>query len=167
MTEQQTAQEAKLEYARGPHSIAFELSESDYPLEVVNAACYRLVARCFVFLSRSKPQVIDVQLTARGAATTADLESLAGDFAAALIAQTSRHRLSQATARIREYYTAAALRAAAAAVSIDDLLAELDAEELLEDPLDLMVPWEAKDGSEEGAEGAAENPQDGKDDEDR
>jgi len=54
--------------------------------------------------------------------------------------------LSQATARIREYYTAAALRAAAAAPSVDDLLAELDAEELEDDPLEISVPWDAKTG---------------------
>ena len=52
--------------------------------------------------------------------------------------------------RIREYYTAAALRAAASAPSVDDLLAELESEELLEDPLEIMVPWEEKHGAAEG-----------------
>ena len=60
-------------------------------------------------------------------------------------------RLSQATTRIREYYTAAALRAAASAPSVDDLLAELDSEELGDDPLEIQVPWEEKAG-EKGTE---------------
>jgi len=62
------------------------------------------------------------------------------------LSQATRLRLSQATARIREYYTAAALRAAASAPSVDDLLAELDAEDLGDDPLEISVPWEAKYG---------------------
>jgi hypothetical protein len=63
------------------------------------------------------------------------------------LSQATRLRLSQATMRIREYYTAAALRAAASAPSVDDLLAELETEELLEDPLEIMVPWEEKHGA--------------------
>jgi hypothetical protein len=58
----------------------------------------------------------------------------------------TRLRLAQATTRIREYYTAAALRAAVSAPSVDDLLAELDAEELGDDPLEISVPWEEKPG---------------------
>ena len=73
-----------------------------------------------------------------------DLDALAGEFANEMLSQATRLRLSQATTRIREYYTAAALRAAAAAPSVDDLLAELDAEELGDDPLEISVPWEEK-----------------------
>jgi hypothetical protein len=32
---------------------------------------------------------------------------------------------------------------------VDDLLAELESEELLEDPLEIMVPWEEKHGAEQ------------------
>jgi len=70
-----------------------------------------------------------------------------------------RLRLSQATARIREYYTAAALRAAASVPSIDDLLAELESEELGEDPLQIMVPWEEKHGAEPSAEEPKKDPE--------
>jgi len=90
-------------------------------------------------------------LTSRGPATPAELDALAGEFVNELLSQATRLRLSQETARIREYYTAAALRAAASAPSVDDLLAELDSEELGDDPLEIQVPWEEKSG-EKGTE---------------
>jgi hypothetical protein len=90
-----------------------------------------------------------VRLTSREPATPAQLDALAGEFANELLSQVTRLRLAQATSRIREYYTAAALRAAASAPSVDDLLAELESEELLEDPLEIMVPWEEKHGGKQ------------------
>jgi hypothetical protein len=92
---------------------------------------------------------VAVRLTSRGAASSADLVGLAGEFANELLSQTTRLRLSQATARIREYYTAAALRSVTSAPSVDELLAELESEELLEDPLEIMVPWEEKYGTQQ------------------
>jgi hypothetical protein len=93
---------------------------------------------------------VTVRLTTRESATAAELDALGGEFGNELLSQAARLRLSQATARIREYYTAAALRAAAAAPSVDDLLAELDAEELGDDPLDIVVPWDEKAGGKGG-----------------
>src|SRR6185369_8211413 len=95
-------------------------------------------------------ETVGVRLTARSSATPADLDALAGEFVNELVSQATRLRLSQGTARIREYYTAAALRAAAATPSVDELLAELESEELLEDPLEIMVPWEEKHGAKQG-----------------
>jgi hypothetical protein len=89
---------------------------------------------------------VNVRLTSRGSATAAELDVLAGEFVNELLSQSARLRLSQATSRLREYYTAAALRAAVAAPSVDDLLAELDSEELADDPLEISVPWEEKPG---------------------
>ena len=142
-------QASRLGFSLAPDQISFELDESVYPLEAVYGACYLFVEKCFIYLSRSKPQVVDVRLTARGPATPAELDALAGEFANELLSQATRLRLSHATARIREYYTAAALRAAASAPSIDDLLAELESEELGEDPLEIMVPWEEKHGAKQ------------------
>jgi His-Xaa-Ser system protein HxsD len=142
-----STQESRLGFALGPDRIAFEIDESVYPLEAVYGACYLFLDKCFVYLSRARAGVIDVRLTARESATPAELDALAGEFANELLSQATRLRLSQATMRIREYYTAAALRAAASAPSVDDLLAELESEELLEDPLEIMVPWEEKHGA--------------------
>src|SRR5262249_18293447 len=97
-------------------------------------------------------------LTSRESSTPAGLDVLAGEFANELLSQVTRLRLSQATARIREYYTAAALRAAASAPSIDDLLAELESEGLGEDPLGIMGPWEEKHGTKENESEAKKDP---------
>ncbi|MEB2286382.1 MAG: His-Xaa-Ser system protein HxsD [Polyangiaceae bacterium UTPRO1] len=134
----------------GRDHASLDVDETIYPLEAIYGAAYLFVDRCFVFLSRPQPQGVNVRLTPRTAATAAELEALAGEFSNELLSQAARLRLSQSTARIREYYTAAALRAAAAAPSVDDLLAELDAEELTDDPLEISVPWEAKHGDKEG-----------------
>jgi His-Xaa-Ser system protein HxsD len=134
----------------GPDHVSFDVDESVYPLDAIYGGCYLFVDRCFVFLSRPKPQVVTVRLTARAASTAAALDALAGEFMNELLSQALRLRLSQATARIREYYTAAALRAAASAPSVDDLLAELESEELADDPLEIMVPWEEKHGDKGG-----------------
>ena len=140
------ASQSRLGFSLGHDHVSFDVDETVYPLEAIYGGAYLFVDRCFVFLSRPKPQVVNVRLTTRASATSAELEALAGEFMNEMLSQATRLRVSQATARIREYYTAAALRAAASAPSVDDLLAELDAEELEDDPLEISVPWEAKPG---------------------
>ena len=144
-------QQSRLGFSLGPDHISFEVDETVYSLEAIYGACYLFLEKCFVYLSRSKPESVDVRLTSREPATPVQLDTLAGEFVNELLAQVTRLRLSQATARIREYYTAAALRSATSAPSVDDLLAELESEELLEDPLEIMVPWEEKHGAEANA----------------
>ena len=140
------SEESRLGVALDRDRASFDVDETVYPLEAIYGAAYLFVDRCFVFLTRPKPQAVTVRLTSRAPATAADLDALAGEFMNELLSQATRLRLSQSTARIREYYTAAALRAAVAAPSVDDLLAELDAEELGDDPLEISVPWETKPG---------------------
>jgi His-Xaa-Ser system protein HxsD len=142
------ARESRLGFSVGPDHVSFDVDETVYPLEAVYGGCYLFVDRCYVFLSRPSPRVVNVRLTSRGPATASELDALAGEFANELLSQVARLRLSQATTRIREYYTAAALRAAASAPSVDDLLAELDAEELGDDPLEITVPWEKSSDKE-------------------
>jgi His-Xaa-Ser system protein HxsD len=149
VAEPESAQESRLGFSRGTDHISLEVDESVYPLEALYGACYLFLDKCFVYLSRPKPQVVEARLTAREAASPNELEALAGEFANELLSQALRLQLSQATGRIREYYTAAALRAAASAPSVDELLAELESEDLLEDPLEIMVPWEEKHGAAE------------------
>ena len=149
MASQEGTPASRLGFSVGADHISFEVDETLYPLEAVYGACYLFLEKCFVYLSRPKEQMVEVRLTARGPATAAELDSLAGEFANELLSQATRLRLSQSTARIREYYTAAALRAAASAPSVDDLLAELESEDLFEDPLEIMVPWEEKHGAKE------------------
>lgn len=138
---------SRLGFALGADHISFEVDESVYPIEATYGTCYLFLEQCYVYLTRPQAGVVGVRLTARAAATAAELETLAGEFGNELVSQALRLKLSQATMRIREYYTAAALRAATSAPSVDDLLAELESEELLEDPLEIMVPWEEKHGA--------------------
>jgi His-Xaa-Ser system protein HxsD len=148
---QSKASQSRLGFSLGHDHVSFEVDETVYPLEAIYGGAYLFVDRCFVFLSRPSERVVNVRLTSRGPSTPAELDALAGEFVNELLSQVTRLRLSQATSRIREYYTAAALRAAAAAPSVDDLLAELDSEERGDDPLEIMVPWEEKQG-EKGTE---------------
>lgn len=143
----QPGQTSRLGFSLSQNRISFDVDETLYPLEALYGACYVFIDRCFIYLSRPKEAHVTVQLTTREAATDAVLDELAGEFANELLSQVTRLRLSQATTRIREYYTAAALRTATSAPSIDELLAELESEELLEDPLEIMVPWEEKYGT--------------------
>lgn len=137
---------SRLGFTVGPDHVSFDVDETVYPLDAIYGASYLFVDRCFIYLSRPKPQAVTVRLTSREPATAAALDALGGEFTNELLSQAMRLSLSQSTARIREYYTAAALRAAASAPSVDDLLAELDAEEITDDPLEIMVPWEEKHG---------------------
>ena len=147
-------QESRLGFTLGPDHVSFEVGESVYPLEAIYGACYLFLEKCFVYLTRAAADVVRVRLTAQEPASPAELDTLAGEFANELLSQTLRLKLAASTLRIREYYTAAALRAATSVPSIDELLAELESEELLEDPLEIMVPWEEKHGAkqDEGSE---------------
>lgn len=120
------------------------VDESIYSLETIHGAAYLFIDSCFVFLDRESDNKILVRLTPRTEIDEAGLIALAGEFCNELLNQALRFKLAKSTARIREYYTAAALRASVATPAIDALLAQLEAEELGEDPLDIMVPWEDK-----------------------
>ncbi len=137
---------SSLGFLLGTNQISFDLEESLYPIESIYGACYLFLDRTFVFLSRAASGAVTVRLTSREPASAKQLDALAGEFVNELLAQAARVRLASSTSRIREYYTAAALRSATSAPSIDDLLAELESEELGEDPLEIMVPWEEKQG---------------------
>jgi His-Xaa-Ser system protein HxsD len=147
--DQSEAAASRLGFSVGRDHVSFDVDETIYPLEAIYGGAYLFVDRCFVFLSRPSPQIVNVRLTSRGPSTTPELDALGGEFVNELLSQTARLRLSQATSRLREYYTAAALRAAASAPSVDDLLAELDLEELGDDPLEITVPWEEKQGGKD------------------
>ena len=70
------------------------------------------------------------------------MEALAGEFANELLNQAIRVQIADSTATLREYTMARAFFTTPVQSSIDALLAELDAEELEEDDLEISVPWE-------------------------
>jgi len=130
------------EYTLDVRRVSFTIDEDLYPRDALYGAAYLFVERCYVFLDRLEEQKVSVQLTAKGEADEAALEALAGEFANELLNQVLRLRVGQSTARIREYYLAKAFFTEPDRAGIDALLAELDAEELEEDPLEIEVPWE-------------------------
>ncbi|HMV66163.1 MAG TPA: His-Xaa-Ser system protein HxsD [Myxococcota bacterium] len=127
--------------------VSFTLDESLYPRDAVYGAAYLFLDRCYLFFTRPSDGSVEVRLKPKDdEAGKAGLEKLAGEFANELLNQVVRQRVGEATAQIREYYMAKAFFADSNQTSIDALLAELDAEELEEDPLEIAVPWEEPNG---------------------
>ena len=139
---------AEFEFELGERQVEFALSESIYPRDAVYGAAYHFIDRCFVFLTRPGDDLVGVRLRTKTPQDEEALEALAGEFANELLNQLLRHRVGESTKTIREYYMARAFYTDAATSTIDALLAELDAEELEDDPLEIEVPWE-----KEGADG--------------
>lgn len=132
----------ELVYTTDGRRVSFVLDESIYPRDAVYGAAYLFVDRSYLFLSRPGEDRIEVRLKPKDEADATSLEALAGEFANELLNQVVRLRVGESTAQIREYYMAKAFFADANQTSIDALLAELDAEELQEETLEISVPWE-------------------------
>lgn len=132
----------ELTYATDGTRVSFTVSEDLYPRDAVYGAAYLFVDRCFVYLSRPGDDQIEVRLKPKPDGAIQELDVLAGEFANELLNQVIRIRVGESTAQIREYYMAKAFFADSNQTSIDALLAELDQEELEEDPLEISVPWE-------------------------
>ncbi|MCB9791724.1 MAG: His-Xaa-Ser system protein HxsD [Alphaproteobacteria bacterium] len=134
----------RLSYTLEARQVEFVLSEEIYPRDAIYGAAYLFVDRCYVFLSRPADKQVAVRLRAKPGqpADEPALEALAGELANELLNQVLRARIGESTQRIREYTMARAFFSQPAQSSIDALLAELDAEELEEDPLEISVPWE-------------------------
>lgn len=135
-----------LTWSTDGRTVGFVLAEELYPRDAIYGAAYIFVGRCFVHLLRPADGQIEVRMKSKEATDQAGLEGLAGEFANELLNQVVRQRVGESTAQIREYYMAKAFFADSNQTSIDALLAELDAEELQEDPLEIAVPWEEPNG---------------------
>lgn len=133
----------ELTYLLTERSVVFNVDESIFSLEAVYGTAYLFVDRCWVFLTRPADGVVGVNLKSKtDEATEADLDGLAGEFSNELLNQAIRVQLGESTATLREYMMARAFFTTPVQSSIDALLAELDAEELEEDDLEISVPWE-------------------------
>lgn len=140
-------EEVELGFELSERSVAFDLHEELYPKAAVYGAAYLFVDRAWLFLTRPNDGQIRVRIRAREAVTADDLIALAGEFANELLNQVMRLQISEATSSLREYTLARAFFGGEARVSIDALLAELDAEELDDDPLEIEVPWDTAGGA--------------------
>ncbi len=122
--------------------VSFCVHEDLFVLDAIYGAAYLFVDRCWLFFTRPADKQVGVHLKPKEDADEAALEALAGEFANELLNQAIRVRIGESTATIREYTMARAFFTAPVQSSIDALLAELDAEELEEDDLEISVPWE-------------------------
>ena len=140
---------ADFEYELSERQIRFVIDEQIYPRDAIFGATYIFIDRCYVLLDRAGDQRVSVRLRLKEPGTketdnNAQLEALAGELVNELLNQVLRMRVGESTARIREYYMARAFFASDGKSTIDQLLAELDAEEMAEAPLEVAVPWEKK-----------------------
>jgi His-Xaa-Ser system protein HxsD len=140
-------QQVDFDYELSERQIRFVIDEDLYPRDAIYGAAYIFIDRCYVLLDRPSDRKVAVRLRTKAAATEAELEALAGELANELLNQVLRLRVGESTARIREYYMARAFFASEGKSTIDQLLAELDAEEMAEAPLEVAVPWETKPSS--------------------
>lgn len=131
---------ADFRFELGDDAIGLRVDESLYPLDAIYGAAYLFVDRCYVWLDRPADRQVLVRLKAKSD-RPADPKALAGDFANELLNQVLRLRIGEQTRTLREYTMARAFFGDDARASIDALLAELDAEELADDPLHIEVPW--------------------------
>jgi len=125
------------------NSVHFVLDEEIYPRDAIYGAAYIFVDRCYLYLTRPEDKTVAVRMRLKEKSKDPEqaLDAMAGEFANELLNQVLRYRIGLATADLRSYYMARAFVSAPAQTSIDKLLAELDAEELEEDDLEISVPW--------------------------
>ena len=129
-------------FATDARSVAVLLDETLYPLDAFYGAAMAFVDRCWVLLDRPADDRVQVRLRSKqGELPETDMEALAGDFANVLLGQVLRLRVGESTRALREYTVARAFFGDDTRATIDALLAELDAEELEDDPLEIQVPW--------------------------
>ena len=124
-----------------------------YPLDAMYGAAYLFLDRCYVFFTRSGERKVRVRLRQQKPAEPAELEELAGKFANELLNQVLRVRIGRSAGALREQVLARAFAPTGTDSTIAQLLAELDAEELDEEPLEIAVPWETKHATDDGPAG--------------
>jgi His-Xaa-Ser system protein HxsD len=124
--------------------VAFLVDEELYPLDAIYGAAYLFVDRCWLFLDRPTDRQVRVRLRSKDAEPAEGvLDALAGEFANELLNQVLRMRIGESTRALREYTLARAFFGNdQGRPDIDALLAELDAEDLADDPLEIQVPWD-------------------------
>ncbi len=147
----------------GDRDITFDLDEELYPVDAIYGAAYLFIDRCYVFLTRPPTAAgggerkVRARLRTQAATSPGELEELAGAFANELLNQVLRTRIGRSTSQIRELYMARAFAPGGSDPTIAKLLAELDAEDLDEDPLEIAVPWEMKgEGPDDGSQAASD-----------
>jgi His-Xaa-Ser system protein HxsD len=149
----ETPSNATFTVALDDRSLGLLLSEDLYPIDAIYGASYLFVDRCYVFLDRPADRQVQVRFRLKSDSEATDLEAIAGEFCNEVLNQVVRLRVGESTKTLREYYLARAFFGDDTRASIDALLAELDADELEDDPLEIQVPWDTTPATDSGAEG--------------
>ena len=134
--------------------ISFDLDEELYPLDAMYGAAYLFLDRCYVFFTRPSDRKVRVRLRQQQPTSEEALEKLAGTFANELLNQVLRVRIGRSAGTLREQVLARAFAPTGTDSTIAQLLAELDEEELDEEPLEIAVPWETKNEGGDKPSGA-------------
>lgn len=132
----------QLQYTLTERTVTMDVAESLFSIDAIYGTAYLFVDRCWLFMTRPSDGVVGVNLKTKEETDEAGLEALAGEFANELLNQAIRVQIADSTSTLREYTMARAFFTTPVQSSIDALLAELDAEELEEDDLEISVPWE-------------------------
>ena len=132
----------QLETTVEERAVAFVISEDLYALDVIQGAAYLFIDRCYVWMERPADRAVRVVLRTKNSAAAEELEALAGEFSNELLNQALRKRIGETNGKLREFVMARAFFAADVPSTVDKLLAELDAEEMATDALEISVPWE-------------------------
>ncbi len=140
----ESSDQVDFNFELGEREIRFDVDEDLYSLDAIYGASYLFVDRCYVFLARPADKKVSVRLRSKGPAKEEELEALGGEFANELLNSQLRFRLARSTAALREQYMSKAFFGHEQSSTISELLAELDAEELAEEPLEIPVPWEER-----------------------
>lgn len=148
---QETAPEPVLVHALDleARSVVLRVQEEVYPLDVIQGATYLFLDRVYVWLQRpaQTSRVVEVVLRSKQGLPVDESQAknllldMAGELGNELLNQALRKQIGEANGKIREFIMARAFFAGDVPSTVDKLLAELDAEEMATDALEIAVPW--------------------------
>jgi His-Xaa-Ser system protein HxsD len=85
------------------------IDENLYHKTAVLRACYWFTDRCYLFVTRTAPGLIDVQIRAKSGTDAEDLDAVAGELANTLLDYELRREIDEQTGTVRELLVAKAV----------------------------------------------------------
>lgn len=85
------------------------IDESLYHKTAVLRACYWFTDRCYLFVVRAAPGVLEVNIRPKSGTDAEDLDAVAGEFANTLLDYELRRQIDEQTGTIRELLVAKAV----------------------------------------------------------
>ncbi len=128
-----------------------QVDEKVFPRQVVVAAAYMFLDRCYVRLEREPRSRVRVQIKGKKKLSSKQLANLADEFENELLHQLIRRQVAERTDGLREVIVGRALLSAEPEAEESVPAEPQDDLDYLDDPLGIAVPWEEKygDGKEE------------------